>query len=401
MNHGFRAVFGTAPILTVRAPGRVNLVGDHIDYADLAVLPMAIDRGITMVCRPRPDARVRIVNADPRYGEREFGLAAPILPYDAGDWGNYAKAALNGLAALGVPTRGFDARIESDLPPAAGLSSSSAIVVAVALAALRAAGECARFTALDLAGHLAEAERYVGVRGGGMDQAAILGGRVGHALRVEFAPLRVRPIAVPSGWSFIVAHSLESAEKSGDARLAYNERRSDVEEATRRVASALGPHEAPGPSRAAASCRELVESRSRGELLEAAARLPDRLCRRFRHVVTEASRVREASSALESRALQAFGGAMSASHASLRDDFDVSTAALDELAEVAEQAGAVGARLTGAGLGGCIVALVDSARAGEVLSFLNEKFYAPRGVVEGPRLPFIASAAGPAEARTT
>ncbi|MGI9037696.1 MAG: galactokinase [Gemmatimonadota bacterium] len=390
----FRAVFGATPTLIVRAPGRVNLVGDHIDYADLAVLPMAIDRGITLTCRPRPHARVRIVNADPRYGEREFGLGDPILPYAAGDWGNYAKAALHGLAELGVATRGFDALVESDLPPAAGLSSSSAMVVAVALAALEVAGESDRFSATGLAGHLADAERYVGVRGGGMDQAAILGGQPGHALWVGFAPLRIRPIAVPSGWTFIVAFSLEAAEKSGLARAAYNERRANVEEASSRVAAALGLS---GPS---ASCKAMAAGRSPAELLEAAARLPGRLGPRFRHVVTESARVSAAASALESGALGAFGSAMLASHASLRDDFEVSTAALDELVDLAMEAGAAGARLTGAGLGGCIVALVPAAGAADVLSLLRERFYAPCGVVDGPRLPFIASASGPAAART-
>lgn len=396
-SRGFREAFGAAPAVKVHAPGRVNLVGEHIDYADLAVLPMAIDRGVAMWCRPCSDPRVRIVNADARYGTREFDLELPIPAAEAGDWGNYAKAALQGLAEAGVPIRGFDAWVGGDLPPAAGLSSSSALVVATALAALAVVGEEDRFSDVDLAGRLAAAEQYVGVRGGGMDQAAILCGRAGCALRVSFSPLDARPIRVPADWAFVVAHSLDAAEKSGSARAAYNERRADVEEAVRRVTTCLGG------SPPAASCRALVESRSSAELLEAAERLPDRLRRRLRHVVTEAARVEEAVAALEAGRSDAFGAAMSASHASLREDFDVSTPALDELVAAAMAAGATGARLTGAGLGGCVVALVPRRGAADLLGELSERFYRPRGASTGSAsldspLAFIVSASGPASA---
>jgi galactokinase len=202
---------------------------------------------------------------------------------------------------------------------------------------------------------------------------------------------------VPEEWAFVVAHSLEAAEKSGSARAAYNERRADVEEAVRRVATCLGG------SPAAASCRALVESHSSAELLEAAERLPDRLRRRFRHVVTEAARVEEAVAALEAGRRDPFGAAMAASHASLREDFDVSTPALDELVAAAMAAGATGARLTGAGLGGCVVALVPRRGAADLLAELSERFYRPRGASTGGAsldspLAFIVSASGPASA---
>src|SRR5262245_19691883 len=137
----------------VRAPGRVNLIGEHTDYNDLPVLPMALQRGVTLRVRVRGDARVVLVNADERFGPREFELAADIEPFAQGDWGNYAKAAAQiAVRELGV-RRGFEAIVESDLPAAAGLSSSSALVVACGLALLRA--NAVELGALELAALMA------------------------------------------------------------------------------------------------------------------------------------------------------------------------------------------------------------------------------------------------------
>lgn len=365
----FAGVFGASPVLEVFAPGRVNLIGEHVDYAGLPVLPMAIDRGIRLTVKPRHDRRVRLVDENPTFGRREFEIETSIPPFAKGDWGNYPKAALQGLAAAGLEPGGFDALLSSDLPPAAGLSSSSALVVATALAGL-AKSEAGEVDRLALAALLADAEQYVGARGGGMDQAAILAGRAGHALRIAFDPLTVREVPVPGTWRFVVADSRASAEKSGAARDAYNSRRADVEAAVARVAGDTVYPAYPA----------LLARWSADDLLaEARPVLDDTAYRRFRHVVTEADRVARAEAALVAADAETFGELMLASHESLRDDFDVSTPALDELVDAAMGAGAFGARLTGAGLGGCIVALVAAADVPAFLRRLRSFTVRPSG----------------------
>ena len=355
----------------VRAPGRVNLIGEHIDYCGLPVLPMALGRSVRLAFHPRSDRETRLVNRDPRFAPSAFAVNESIAPAPAGDWSNYARAAVGAVARRFPDLRGVDALVESDLPIAAGLSSSSALVVAMALAILHANG--VSVASLELMELLGKGERYVGTAGGGMDQAIILGARSGYASRIDFHPLRLTPTAVPADWQFIVAWSLVHAEKSGAARQAYNERTQQCDEARRLVAARLGqPADITYPALLAAAPVE--------ELLQVAgATLSGLLSRRFRHVVTEGTRVPQAEAAMAARDLAAFGQLLDASHRSLRDDYDVSHPELDRLVELAREAGAAGARLTGAGFGGSIVALCRAERAPGVMAALGERFYAPRG----------------------
>ena len=205
-----------AGAFVVRAPGRANLIGEHIDYNDLSVLPMAIDRCIVLMARPRPDRTVRIHNVDPRFDSLTFELSDAITPASQGDWGNYVRAAAQAVCQDHPGVRGMDAVVGSDLPAAAGLSSSSALVVASALALLHAGDLPIDREAL--MGRLAEAERYVGLRGGGMDQAICLGGRAGTAARIQFDPLALKTVDIPPEWRFVVASSLVPARKSAEAR---------------------------------------------------------------------------------------------------------------------------------------------------------------------------------------
>ena len=355
----------------VRAPGRVNLIGEHIDYCGLPVLPMALRRSVRIAFHPRSDRETRLVNRDPRFAPSAFAVNESIPPAPAGDWSNYARAAVGAVARRFPDLRGVDALVESDLPIAAGLSSSSALVVAMALAIMHA--NRVTVPSLELMDLLGRGERYVGTAGGGMDQAIILGARSGYASRIDFHPLRLTPTAVPADWQFIVAWSLVHAEKSGAARQAYNERTQQCDEARRLVAARLGqPADITYPALLAAAPVE--------ELLQVAgATLSGLLSRRFRHVVTEGTRVPQAEAAMAARDLAAFGQLLDASHRSLRDDYDVSHPELDRLVELAREAGAAGARLTGAGFGGSIVALCRAERAPEVMAALGERFYAPRG----------------------
>jgi galactokinase len=380
---------GKTPAL-VRAPGRVNLIGEHIDYCGLPVFPMAIQRSVRIAFDARADREVQLGNRDPGFATSTFTLTQQIPPARAGDWGNYARAAAQALVQQFPSLRGIDALVESDLPIAAGLSSSSALVVAMALAILHANG--VSVAPLELMDLLARGERYVGTAGGGMDQSIILGAQAGCASRIDFHPLRLTPTAVPADWQFIVAWSMVHAEKSGAARQEYNERPRQADEARRLVVARLGhPEDTSYPA--------LLGAAPAPELLEIAGKsLPAVLSRRFRHVVTEGIRVRQAEAAMAQGDLAAFGLLLDASHQSLRDDYEVSHPELDQLVELAREAGAAGARLTGAGFGGSIVALCPAGRAAAVLAELEARFYAPRGAAGAAgRYAFAAEPSGSAE----
>jgi galactokinase len=364
---------------TVLAPGRVNLIGEHVDYCELPVLPMAIQFGIRLTARARRDARVEVRSAT-MPGPRRFDIGTDIPPLPRGDWGNYVQAAAQALSREVGSLTGMDAHVEGDLSVAVGLSSSSALVVASALALLRANGRT--MDPLALASLLAQGEHYVGTAGGGMDQAIIVGARSGHAAEIAFSPLRLRHVPLPPAWAIVVASSMQHAEKSGAVQVEYNARGEDSRAARAAVAARLGV--------AGASYPALLASFTIPQLLDAAQALEPRLLRRFRHVVTEGDRVPRAVRALEVGDLPAFGALLDASHASLAQDYDVSTPALDELAVIARSAGAAGARLTGAGFGGSIVAVASSGNAAQVMAALQREYYAPRGVIPQPTQLFIA-----------
>ena len=291
--------------MIISVPGRANLIGEHIDYHGLPVLPIALRRAIRVEFQPRPDEQIAAMSAE--YGRRSFLWTPHLAPVAAGDWENYLRAAAQAVAGKWRVGRGIEAVVESDLPPAAGLSSSSALMIAFTLALLRANHIDATFD--ELMEILPEGEQFVGTRGGAMDHAAILGSREGCASLISFDPVRIRHVAIPPEWAFLVVDSGQRAEKSGAVRDRYNAIRAGV---TQEI---------------------------------------------FDHVTTEAGRVHEAVQALEQNDPQRFGQLLLEGHASLRDRLQVSTPALDRLVEVAISSGALGARLTGAGFGGCAIVL--------------------------------------------
>jgi galactokinase len=331
---------------TVWAPGRVNLIGEHIDYHGLAVLPMALRRRVTVTYRPREDRR--IVAESAVYGRREFEWTANLTRVEPPDWENYLRAAAQAIATKWGVLGGVDAEVTSDLPAAAGLSSSSALIVAFTLALLEANGRTATFE--ELMEILPDGEQFVGTRGGGMDHAASLVSKAGCATLVEFAPLAVHHIPVPHEWSFLVAHSLQTAEKAGAARAAYNRRRAAGDAALARLGL-----------------------RSYREALDLVDDDPA-----FQHTTSEARRVAGAVEAMERDDIETFGRLLLESHASLRDRLCVSSPALDQLVRSAMESGAVGARLTGAGFGGCAVVLCHRSDAARVRRGLIDRFYAGR-----------------------
>lgn len=364
----FEGRFGlSTPPLLVSAPGRVNLIGEHIDYHGLPVLPMAIQRRISIAFRPRADRCISAISSGP-YGEREFRLAHNYERDPAGDWLNYLKAAAQAVSSRWPLARGIEASIASDLPAAAGLSSSSALLVGFTLALLEA--NCILATKQELMEILPEGEQFVGTRGGAMDHAVILAARAGCALLVNFEPLGLNPLSIPPDWCFLVAHSMTVAEKSGALRAEYNGRRTAGE----RALASLG----------FASYSSALETHSLTWLnalaeraLESQRISPDEF-RAFLHVIHESQRVSNAAAALRYGDAETFGELLLASHASLRDELRVSSPALDELVEKAVRAGALGARLTGAGFGGCAVILCRLADRDRVGRRLVETYYSDR-----------------------
>lgn len=375
----FRERFGGDPTLVSRAPGRVNLIGEHVDYNGLPVLPMALQREARIVLRPRRDGVVNLVNTDPEFEDVTYEVGVRVEPGPTGSWGNYVRAPAQELARRYAILYGFDGVFSSDVPVASGLSSSSALTnsVGLALAEINEVG----LGPLELGELMADAEQYTGTRGGGMDQAISMGARAGHAARIDFRPLKLHHVPVPSDWRFVVADTCVRAEKSGPAQAAYNRRRAECEEAFQLVAAELvRTRRLPA---APAGYRELLRKVYDDEALTAAeSALPDTLLRRFRHVVTEHARVLEAQDLLYQADHVGFGMLMDASHGSLRTDYLVSSAELDELVALAKEGGAAGARLTGAGFGGCIVALASMDTVDEVLEALLTGYYEPRGLTD-------------------
>ena len=377
----FQARFGRPPEGVAFAPGRVNLIGEHVDYCGLPVLPAALSCGLALAFAARSDAVVRCLSAEAGYGATEFSLGSPAPP--AG-FGRYLSAGGAGLTTGGwtggAELAGFDGFVASDLPAASGLSSSSALVVAAALALLAvhrrlAPGQAlSRREAMQLALDVAEAERGVAIQGGAMDQSICLGAIPEHALCIAFDPPAWVPVAVDRArFSFLVAFSGERADKGGAAGAIFGERVREANEALGLAERAL--HERGGyPG--------LVSRYPRETLLGTAEQLPDPLQGRFRHVVTEAHRTSAAVRRLREGNAPALGQLLDSSHESLRRDYQVSTPVLDALVEEARRAGALGARLTGAGLGGSVVILSTPGEETALRTHLERRFYAPRGIPE-------------------
>ena len=229
-----------AQIFAARAPGRVNLIGEHTDYSGLPVLPVAIDRTTIVIAAGNATGEVELANADPAWPSRRFEVERHIPPYETGDWANYLKAAIQGVLdqfSARTNWRGASMVVGSTVPSAAGLSSSSALTVATAMAFM-AVNEL-ELDPLETAAMVARSERYVGTHGGGMDQAVSILGRRDHALFIEFEPLRVRAIKMPANAALVVADSRQIADKSGTVRAEYNRRVVECSLAARILGHAL------------------------------------------------------------------------------------------------------------------------------------------------------------------
>ncbi len=346
----FVRLFGGEPTYLAIAPGRVNLIGEHTDYNEGFVLPAALDRDVRVLFRPRGDRRVRLYAL-------EFDNLADFhldrLEYDDRIfWSNYARGAAWALEQRGLRLRGVEGVVSGNVPRGSGLSSSAALEVACAKAFLTAADALLAFPGPELAQATQQAENeFVGVHCGIMDQFISVLAQAGHALLIDCRSLDYRRVPFPPDAALVIGNTKVSRSLAASA---YNERRAQCEEGVRRLRSRL-PH--------IRSLRDVSP-----QVLEAHSDLlPEVIYRRCRHVVTENARVLETVQAMERQDLSQMGRLMDASHASLRDDYQVSSEALDAMVEAMRRGGGCyGARLTGAGFGGCAVALVQAGREKEV-----------------------------------
>jgi len=396
----------------VRAPGRVNLIGEHTDYNGLPVLPFAIAQSHRLAAAVCGRPVIEIANADPQYEPKTIALDDLSAFSPAGQWDNYLRAALMGLLDAGLIGRehlldGLRIMVSSDLPARVGLSSSSALVVGFALAALGV--HKIQFDRLRLAEVLAEAEHYVGTRGGGMDQAVCLLGQKGHATRIDFFPLQVEGVPFGDHVEVILADSGVRVEKSRAGRALFNCRPIEC-----RLALALFKKGAAKPDRVAQWGKQISQGEDRvrywGDLVKPPIGLPHetllpaicealvqpsytmadlirgvgigemelrevylkmgtgeymtepsdgfKLRQRAEHIVAEALRVEQAVEALRQRDWRRLAELISASHESCRDLYEISCPEIERLVVAAKEAGALASRLTGAGFGGCTLHLV-------------------------------------------
>jgi galactokinase len=356
----FQAAFGQAPSIQVQAPGRVNLIGEHTDYNDGLVLPCAIDYRTVIVARLRDDRQIRVAAADYDGALDAYTLDATIERLDAPMWANYVRGVVRDLVERGLPVQGMDLAIAGDVPQGAGLSSSASLSVAVCRLFATLPG-FEGLSPVDMALVAQRAENdFVGTKCGNMDQISSACGVQDHALMIDCRSLEVRPVPVPGNAAIMIFNSHVAR---GLVDSAYNTRREQCEQAARHFGLP--------------ALRDLDLA-----TLEArAAELDPVVLRRARHVVTENARVAAAAQALAAGDLVRMGELMEASHASMRDDFEITVPAIDQLVGIVKSVigTAGGVRMTGGGFGGCVVALVPHDLVDAAREAVQRDYTAPNG----------------------
>lgn len=381
----FRAAHGGGQVEVYHAPGRLNLIGEHTDYNHGWVLPVALDKDILLVCRPREDNLVKLANIEAAFTPRMFALNREIPPASVGDWANYAQGAGQWLQqAASEPLAGLDALIDGcapdGIPRGAGLSSSSALTVAVMAALVR----CNRvqLEGASLAAACSQAEWYVGTRGGIMDHFSSILGQRDAALYLDCRPdpagrYHYEHVPLPTGYALVIIESGLAHTNTGpffnrrvaegrigvrllSARYAGITHLRDVDHVPWQELEPLLPE-------VINSCELLARGIDPDKVLDngLSPQTDTFLVRqRCRHVHSENWRVRQAVAALKAGDMETVGGLLRAAHASASRDYDISTPEIDALVGLAEQQpGCLGARLTGAGWGGCVLALVRAEQA--------------------------------------
>jgi galactokinase len=356
LRRAFRERYGIEPRL-FRAPGRVNLIGEHTDYNDGFVLPMAIDRETVVAASARDDRLVRAFSLDLNSAV-EFDLDHPG-PKQRGSWLDYVEGVAQSLESRGVRLRGADLMAASDVPIGAGLSSSAALEVSVGLALTSISSAAVDEVTLALAGQQAE-HTHVGIKCGIMDQFTVALARAGHALLIDCRTLETKYIPLDTARACVlicdthVKHELASSE--------YNRRQAQCERGVEILRQVL-------PGIRALRDVNVADFQTYED------RLPEPIRRRCRHVVTEDVRTLAAASAVSAGDLEGMGQLMFLSHDSLRDDYEVSSKELDLLVEIVKSVkGVIGARMTGGGFGGCTVNLCSRDALDEFQEVVSREY---------------------------
>ncbi|RME58355.1 MAG: galactokinase [Caldilineae bacterium] len=405
----FVQAYGPGPVHIFRAPGRVNLIGEHTDYNQGYVMPVALDRDVLFLARPRPDALIRLVNVEDGFPPRSFTISPRIPSGQRGDWSNYVRGPAQELARRLPAITGMDCLVNGapplGVPRGAGLSSSSALTVAAAVALAHFAGWA--WQGNEMARLCAEAEWYVGTRGGVMDHFIALLAQRGHALFLDCRPdaagrLHYEPIPLPGGFRLLVVNSgVHHANVRGEfnqrvaacrAGVALLRRHWPGIHALRDVEgvdwAALEPHLPEAVTLAALMAQGL----DLGDLPNVPPDAPLRVRACCRHVWTENHRVRQAVAAMKAGDVDRLAHLLDEAHASARDDYRISTPELDALVEAAREVpGVRGARLTGAGWGGCVISLVPAQQVQRFETHVQERYR----TVTGRQAEIFPCQAGP------
>jgi galactokinase len=372
----FRARFGGTPRI-YRAPGRVNLIGEHTDYNDGFAMPAAIEFYCWVAASAREDRKL-IIYSEEFSAAAEADLSSGALQ-PSKTWSDYPVGVALQLEQAGFRVRGANLLIESEVPIGAGLSSSAAIEVATALALAEQSGSSPDRVQLAQLCRRAENE-VVGARVGIMDQFVSLHGQKDHALMLDCRTLSFEPLLIPDSVKLVISNTMVKHELASSE---YNRRRADCEEAVRRLAAVL-----PG-------IRALRDV-SLEQLQQHRATLPEVIYKRALHIVTENARVLDSAEALRTGDIVRFGKRMAESHCSLRDVYEVSCRELDLMVDLAyQQKGVYGARMTGGGFGGATINLVDARHAGEFKEKMAKSYQRETGLVPQIYICKPAEGAGP------
>ncbi|WP_305368545.1 galactokinase [Photobacterium leiognathi] len=362
VKHAFTAVLGYQPSHLIQAPGRVNLIGEHTDYNDGFVLPCAINYQTVVAAAPRTDNIIRVVSVDYDNATDEFDLTQAIEFQQDKMWANYIRGVVKCLLERGLTFTGADIAVTGNVPQGAGLSSSAALEVVI--------GQTFKvlynleISQADIALNGQQAEnQFVGCNCGIMDQMISAEGRENHAMLLDCRSLETQAVSMPEDMAVVI---INSNKKRGLVDSEYNTRRQQCEEAARIFdVKAL---------------RDVTIEQFNAKAHE----LDELVAKRARHVITENDRTVEAATALRNHDMKRMAELMAQSHASMRDDFEITVFEVDTLVEIVkdvigEQGGV---RMTGGGFGGCIVALVPPTLVDDVKAAVEAKYQAATGLKE-------------------
>ncbi|ELY4853348.1 galactokinase [Cronobacter turicensis] len=358
----FAEKFGYPATTHIQAPGRVNLIGEHTDYNDGFVLPCAIDYQTVISCAKRDDRRVRVVAADYDNQTDEFSLDEPILTHDSQQWSNYVRGVVKHLQQRAPGFGGADLVISGNVPQGAGLSSSASLEVAVGTVFRHLYHLWLDGAQIALNGQEAE-NQFVGCNCGIMDQLISALGKKDHALLIDCRSLGTKAVPMPQGVAVVIINSNFKRTLVGSE---YNTRREQCETGARFFT------------------QKALRDVSLDQFNAVAHELDPIVAKRVRHVLTENARTVEAADALAKGDLTRMGELMAQSHASMRDDFEITVPQIDTLVEIVKSVigDKGGVRMTGGGFGGCVVALVPEAIVPEVQAAVEAQYEARTGIKE-------------------